>query len=526
MFFLLVLADVVAAALPSHAIRGISQLHATPRHRFYREGENLINEYCTEAFYEQRIDQFGNRIVHGKTHFKQRYYECIPRGVEGWKAGDPVFFYTGNENDVDLYVNLTGLMWEHANDFGAKLIFAEHRYFGRSYPFAKDSSGRLPHEDVRDPSKMRYLTTAQALADFNELILEMRGGSRSAYIGFGGSYGGMLCTWLRMKYPDSIQGCIAGSAPVLNFEGIVPPFPSTAFAQLETFDATPAAGAAAGCNTTISRAWNVILATSTSVLQKKFSLCDVPTAASDVVNFFSNVLGLFAMGSYPFPSNYMTWGDANALLPPYPMHVGCDILQRDGGSSDDGDLLDRLGEFAAVYYNATKDKECFDVVADDDVGWALLWNVLVCTGMVIPQGTDGKTDMFWKVDWDLPAFTAYCKQQFGLTPDTYYVARTFGNGTHDWVARKYSNIFFSNGEYDPWITGGVNKLIPGGKAVDLIPFVIANNGHHADLMFAHELDTDGTLQARLLERALIKKWIAAYIKEDDQDVLRQRVFYA
>lgn len=29
------------------------------------------------------------------------------------------------------YVNATGLMWENAPEFGAMLLWAEHRYYGR-----------------------------------------------------------------------------------------------------------------------------------------------------------------------------------------------------------------------------------------------------------------------------------------------------------------------------------------------------------------------------------------------------------
>lgn len=123
--------------------------------------------------------------------------------------GLPVFLYTGNESPVDEYVNATGLMWDLAEKMNALIVFAEHRYFGESIP---------PINGV--DNCISYLTSEEALADYAALCNEMRrtwGVEDGAIIAFGGSYGGMLSSWLRTVYPTAIDGAIAASAPVWGF---------------------------------------------------------------------------------------------------------------------------------------------------------------------------------------------------------------------------------------------------------------------------------------------------------------------
>jgi lysosomal Pro-X carboxypeptidase len=111
--------------------------------------------------------------------------------------------WVGNEANVELYVEHTGLMWENAARFGAAIVFAEHRYYGES---------RLFPDDACD---MSLLTTEQALADYAIVIdVFKRELGASAVIGFGGSYGGMLATVFKYQYPHMVEGVIAGSAPV------------------------------------------------------------------------------------------------------------------------------------------------------------------------------------------------------------------------------------------------------------------------------------------------------------------------
>ena len=121
-------------------------------------------------------------------------------------------------------------MWDIAPEFRALIIFAEHRYYGRSLPFG-------PKSLKPDPRFNSFLSSEQALADYAELLFhlkaELAGADKSAVIAFGGSYGGMLAAWFRVKYPHICDGAIAGSAPVNQFDT-----PCDAFGRIVTADYT------------------------------------------------------------------------------------------------------------------------------------------------------------------------------------------------------------------------------------------------------------------------------------------------
>ena len=150
---------------------------------------------CTWKFIRQPLSHFERSNA---GYYSQRL--CV--NSDYWEANKslPVFLYTGNESPVEEYVNNTGLMWNLAKKFSALVVFAEHRYFGESVP---DIEGV--------PNCVAYLSSEEALADYAVLANSIRsewGAAGSSIIAFGGSYGGMLASWLRIKYPGAVDGGI------------------------------------------------------------------------------------------------------------------------------------------------------------------------------------------------------------------------------------------------------------------------------------------------------------------------------
>ena len=141
----------------------------------------------------------------------------------------PIFVYCGNEGDIDGFWNNSGNMVDVlAPKFNAYLLFPEHRYFGKSLPFGTLSMNER---------NLVYLTADQALADYVVFIryykTEVLKCPDCPVILFGGSYGGMLASWMRMKYPNVADGALACSAPILYFDDVTP---EEAFFQVASWD--------------------------------------------------------------------------------------------------------------------------------------------------------------------------------------------------------------------------------------------------------------------------------------------------
>ena len=305
---------------------------------------------CTWGLFQQRVDHFGtsNRTFPQRYCMYDKWWGTAEMGGFRYARGDekapgPIFFYTGNESPVEEYINNTGLMWELAEQFGALIIFVEHRYEPLSHP-------EVCGEDAR--SCFAYCTTAQALKDWTVVLewLRSKHDVRAPAVAFGGSYGGMLSGWFRMKYPDVIDGAIAASAPIFQLAGTVRRETLDGPAMAVTRGVSAAGGATDQCRDNLIAAWPLLREVGTSsrglaLLSERVKSCHPLQSADDLLKWAQDPYFYMAEGNYPFPSTYITYsllpGDPTPL-PAWPMRVACETggLNKDLGIERSGSVRD------------------------------------------------------------------------------------------------------------------------------------------------------------------------------------------
>lgn len=482
--------------------------------------------FCEASKYRVKKHIFHSVVDHYSFHptphktFPLRYYVNDDYYIHN--STSPCFFYAGNEANIFQFINNSGFLFEAAKDFQALVVFAEHRYYG---------------ESKINPHDMSYLTVEQAMADFNTLNVHLRTkwsmSSTAAFIVFGGSYGGNLAMWLRLKNPNLWAGAIASSATPLKHVLRE----TNNFTRIET---EVYGNVSKHCPDLVRLGWKELYRNATSAngratIAKELHLCHPLSenhAAESIHGWISGALETMVQYGYPYPTSFYN------PLPGYPFRVACH------GMLQAGTGLGSLYAAANVYYNHTgqagpcfqfdsvvrateqywqrkgahhrldrKEEKLFlsssiqskqqrllqieELKGDDDA-----WGYQTCTEVYQPMPTDGVTDFEVSHTPNKTAYYARCRHRWNVEPRPGWEEMNF-MGSH--IATG-SNIFLASGQLDPWRAAGI-QAVPKGAPDSIVVRIIENGAHHLDLRESNPLDPPSVVNIRREQKASIRRWI-------------------
>ncbi|XP_059429035.1 uncharacterized protein LOC132162833 [Corylus avellana] len=444
-------------------------------------------------YHAQPLDHFNHR-PDSYTTFQQRYLI----NLNYWGGADsnaPIFAYLGAEESLDVDLPIIGFLSDNALQFKALQLYIEHRFYGKSIPFGSMK------EALKNESTRGYFNSARALADYAAVLLHVKqnlSAENSPVIVIGGSYGGMLAAWFRLKYPHVVLGSLASSAPILYFDEIIP---QDGYYSIVTKDFKETSQS---CYETIQQSWAEIDRVAStppnglSTLSKSFNTCSQLNTSDDLKNYLESIITDAAQYNHP---------------PEYPVSVICRAI--DGAAVG----TDTLGQIYAGVVAYKGDQSCYDVnefnyPTETNQGWK--WQT--CSEIVMPIGHDSNGSMFPPSPFNLNKFINDCKSSYGVQPRPHWVTTYYGGHDIKLILHSFaSNIIFSNGLRDPYSSGGVLENIS-----DSVVAVSAVNGSHClDILEANPSDPQWLVKQRKTEVEIIEKWIAKY--KDDLLVFKQNI---
>jgi hypothetical protein len=385
---------------------------------------NHTNSTLTKNYVELPIDHFSDcsDTYQNRYWVQEQYY----------KPGGPVFIYDGGESNAAPSVSwMRGptFFTDMLKEFGGMGIVWEHRYYGQSIP--------EPRND------RTFLTVEQALADipamaakfsrpnFPHVDLTPAG---TPWVFVGASYPGVRAAMSREKYPETFHASWAASAPV------------QARADMSAYWSPIIPGMKAfglgGCLADIQAAnehMEGLLANNATAapLKSKFfgkdaaTMSDHDFAYSLAAMFFSWQSSLASGGIGNFCDRLESDTQSNKTAPAEgwaPTRGAAYVVNR----------LAESGEFSRVPANFRQ---------YDDMSW--MWQY--CTQFGFLQGSGPELDhliiKYNSVAWQEELCRRAFPGEVTAWPDTKDLNTEFGG----WTMRP-SNVFWTNGEFDPWRT--------------------------------------------------------------------------
>ncbi|KAG7556139.1 Peptidase S28 [Arabidopsis suecica] len=444
--------------------------------------QNVDESDLKMYYFNQTLDHFTFTPKSYMT-FQQRYaIDSTHWG--GAKANAPILAFLGEESSLDSDLAGIGFLHDNGPRLKALLVYIEHRYYGKTMPFGS------AEEALKNASTLGYLNAAQALADYAAILLHVKekySTKHSPIIVIGGSYGGMLAAWFRLKYPHIALGALASSAPLLYFEDTRPKF-GYYYIVTKVFKET-----SERCYNTIRKSWKEIDRVAAkpnglSILSKTFKTCAPLNGSFDIKDFLDTIYAEAVQ--YNRGPSYWVANVCNAINANTPNRKN--------------NLLDRIfaGVVALIGNRTCYDTNMFSQPTNNHIAWR--WQS--CSEIVIPVGYDKQDTMFPTAPFNMTSYIDGCESYYGVPPRPHWITTYFGIQDVKLILRKFgSNIIFSNGLSDPYSVGGVLEDIS-----DTVVAITTNGSHCQDISLKNKEDPQWLVMQREKEIKVIDSWISTY----------------
>jgi len=423
--------------------------------------------------------------------WQQAYYvndTFFKKGSYG--ADAPVFMCVGGEGppiDGSAVVNSVhcNVAVEWLQETGALMVAVEHRYYGchnaSACPF---NSG--------DAKPLTWLSSHQAVEDLAmahaHISAEFALTSANKWVSWGGSYPGMMASFIRVKHPELVHASVASSAPVIaqldmpEYNDIT----AAAYSLSSVGGSTACTAAIAKGHATIGSMMNTTAGR--SALAKQFGVSAIALATRNGQRNFAGE------GVSYFPSQ---GNDPSCTQPGCNIEQICKIMV----DTSKGDEVARLASLRNLQLAAGV------LRADGDEPNELdYWGYQTCTEFGFYQTCEVGSKCFYTQGLDLLADNmAMCTSEFGIAQDAVGPAIVKTNAFYGADHPNATRIFYPNGDVDPW--HGLSKLTAGPE---LPVLMVSGASHHAWTHPSAPTDQASVVAAR----KTIRQQVAAWLKEE------------
>lgn len=245
---------------------------------------------------------------------------------------------------------------------------------------------------------------------------------------FGGSFGGMLATWMRMKYPNVVDIAHAASAPIYyyrNRKGLdLGIFNQIVTKNYERHNVN--------CPNAIRESFKRLVSYYSSPkapiadISKWFNLCTPLKVYSDIaylIDYMEVAYSYMAMINYPYPTSFLKNVTA------WPANSSCIPLDIVSPQSTDADLFTAVRKSIEYYYSFGK-TQCNEIYGDSSSDEDMSgWDILACGDQAMPMDQDGVKDMFYAAKFDYDQYDNDCMSSYGIKPDYDFTLNHFGGVT-------------------------------------------------------------------------------------------------